>query len=321
AASVSASVKAPGVSVGAAGVAGAAMHAPLGSLNQTTNLKFGLPVLPSLRSAPNGVNASQKVAHYSDFNPVPIKPAGFIDTTMIQAAEHFLAEEAAAQNADSRAAPGKKEGTGLFAGLKKKFAKLRKNNSRYSMSNEPFVDLIVMFDGGGKQIKQDIHLSLVETRGRHAPLHLAMAIEGLYQELETQGVDGDTLAALKARPIATYKRINAATIRLSTSKVTAFKKLMRSRNHDVFDNEERELVRPIEDDPNFERQNLPKGSVISMPDTLKLSTADKVLDIGRERWGAPSALKTMLRRVLVRFGLDVPQPKVAVLDTGADTKH
>ncbi|MFH2202940.1 MAG: S8 family serine peptidase [Elusimicrobiota bacterium] len=320
AANISAGVKSAGVSVGAAGAAGAAAHAPLGSLTQSANLSLGLPVLPSLRSAPGVAATSYKTTHFGDINPVPVKPAGFIDARMIQAAEHFLAEEAATQQAASRASPAA-ESKGLFAGLKKKFAKLNKNSSRYSMSSEPWVDLIVMFDGSAKPIKQDIHLSLVEAHGRYAALHMAMAIEGLYQEVEGAGVDAETLAAFQAKPIAAYKRINAATIRLSASKAEAFKKIMESRHHQVFANEKRELVRPIEDDPNYGRHNLPKSAVLSMPDTLKLSTADKVLDIGRERWGAPSALKTMFRRVLVHLGLDIPQPKVAVLDTGADTKH
>ncbi len=60
-----------------------------------------------------------------------------------------------------------------------------------------------------------------------------------------------------------------------------------------------------------------------MKDTLKLSTADKVHDIARARWGAPGkGLRNFLARALLRLAGDAPaQPKVAVIDTGVDIEH
>jgi hypothetical protein len=59
---------------------------------------------------------------------------------------------------------------------------------------------------------------------------------------------------------------------------------------------------------------------ISMKDTLKLSTADKVHDIARARWGAPDmgGIRGFLRRLT---GAAPAQPKTAVIDSGVDLQH
>jgi len=185
------------------------------------------------------------------------------------------------------------------------------------------VDLIVLFDGAAQPLSHDVHLGLVDVRrpgGMRAYASLQESMEG---QIAAAGLRLDELHAYNATPVATYRRINAATLRVAASKAASLRSLLEGRGFKVFDNARRQIIRPIEDDLGVPREALPRGRGLSMQDTLKLSTADKVQAVARKLWGDPgSGLSARLNRaVLGWFGVRIPQPKVGVLDTGADRSH
>ncbi len=191
------------------------------------------------------------------------------------------------------------------------------------------VDLIVMLQGAARPLATDVHLSLVG-RGRSSQGLLKAyqaAQQVMLSELAASGLGQDVLDAFGASPVATYRRINAATLRVAASRAADFKAALEAKGYQVYDNAKREIVAPIR--PDETRPDAPRPSArgaVTLPETLKISTADKVHDIARARWGAPGAELGFIARLtlglLRRLGLlNIPQPAVGVIDTGADTSH
>jgi len=312
---MNAGVTSAGAQAGSVGAAGVAAVQPMGMGIQGSR-SLGQLGMSSLTGAPQlgiaanaAVNAGSldSVARVSARQaPTALTPAVGLDSTR--------APPAAAKQAP-------KAKGGMFNALREKFTAIGRNNAKADTPvEEHSVEFVVMFDGAAGAITQDMHLDFLEGRGRGRMLQQVVFNGEMNQQMENVG-EGQNMYAFNAQPIATYKRINAATVRVKASRADAFKKAMESRQHSVYENEVIKLQPPIEDDPRYEGKNVPNGAVLNMPDTLRLSTADKVHQIATERWGAPSTLRRFGRRVLGLFGRDVPQPKVAVLDTGADATH
>ncbi|TBR17567.1 hypothetical protein EPO15_16660 [bacterium] len=182
--------------------------------------------------------------------------------------------------------------------------------------------LLVQLSGAQRPLGSDIHLGAIDVRRPGGMGFFRTQQDALGAELEAAGLSMESLSAFNASPIASYRRINTATVRVPVSRADAFRAEMLARGHKVYENAAKSIVTPIEDRPDYVR---PEGfwGGISMKDTLKLSTADKVHDIARGRWGAPgSGFRNFLARTLLRLSGDAPaQPKVAVIDTGVDIDH
>ncbi|MEK9144394.1 MAG: hypothetical protein AAB339_02150, partial [Elusimicrobiota bacterium] len=154
------------------------------------------------------------------------------------------------------------------------------------------VDLIVVLQGAARPLSSDVHLSLVG-RGRSSQGLLQAyqaAQQAMLSELAASGLGQDVLDAFGASPVATYRRINAATLRVAASRAADFKAALEAKGYQVYDNAKREIVAPIRPDEN--RPDAPRPSArgaVTLPETLKISTADKIHDIARAKWGAPGA--------------------------------
>jgi len=185
------------------------------------------------------------------------------------------------------------------------------------------VDYIVRLQGASTPLSHDVHLSMADV-GQPGGMRLYASMQrSMEEQLEEAGLGRKALAAYDATPIATYKRINSATIRVAGTKAADFRAAMEQRGYQVFENERREIVRPIEDDPEIQPLNEPAARKVSLQETLEISKADKVQAIARSRWGAPGAgfRAKLARAILSLTGVDIPQPRIGVIDTGVDLSH
>jgi hypothetical protein len=185
------------------------------------------------------------------------------------------------------------------------------NASAPVSSDERVVDVIVMFGQSAKPISADEHLSLVGGSRFHAQ-------QRMLSHIGMAGLEADAMASYNATPIATYARINAATIRVEAGRAAGFRQLLESRGFKVYDNERRRIIEPApskpeDTDPLFH-------SAISMEDNLKITKADSVQALAQKAWGAPE-LGLAGRFALKLSGAAIPQPAIGVIDTGADLKH
>lgn len=182
--------------------------------------------------------------------------------------------------------------------------------------------VLVQLAGARRPLASDIHLGAIDVRKPGGMRFFGSQQDALGAELEAAGLSMASLTAYNASPVASYRRINTATVRVPVSSADAFKAEMESRGHKVYENAPKSIVRPIEDMPGYVR---PEGFFggISMKDTLKLSTMDKVHEIARGLWGAPGVgFRGAVARAMLRLGGAAPvQPKVAVIDTGVDPEH
>ncbi|MCX5795661.1 MAG: S8 family serine peptidase [Elusimicrobia bacterium] len=186
-----------------------------------------------------------------------------------------------------------------------------------SLDNRP-VDLIVMFGDTAKPLTRDEHLSLVDVNQRGGVSLYAFAQQRIMMQLGNAGLEADTMAAYNATPIATYARINAATIRVEAGRAAEFRALLEGRGFKVYDNARRHIVEPVPVKPE-DMDPVGRGAV-GMDENLKISKADTVQALAKKVWGAPE-LGFWGRLVLRLFGAAIPQPAVGVIDTGADVNH
>ncbi|MDE2511635.1 MAG: S8 family serine peptidase, partial [Elusimicrobia bacterium] len=131
------------------------------------------------------------------------------------------------------------------------------------------------------------------------------------------GLTTDVLSAYNATPIASYRRINAATIRLDAAKVSEFEAALRSQGHKVYPNRRivipAPIVAPESTDPDMR-------NAVSMADNLKITKADAVQALALKRWGKPEM--SPWRKFTAALGFDAPpQPNFGVVDSGADLTH
>ena len=186
-----------------------------------------------------------------------------------------------------------------------------------SSDNRP-VDLIVMFGQSVQPLLADAHLSLVDLDRPNAVSFYARTQQRMLSQIGSAGLEAETMASYNATPIATYGRINAATIRVEAGRAVEFRALLESRGFKVYDNTQRRIVEPVPVNP--EVMDPSARGAISMEENLKITKADAVHALAAKAWGAPE-LGLAGRLVLKLFGVAIPQPAIGVIDTGADLKH
>ncbi|HAH06982.1 MAG TPA: hypothetical protein DCM05_10740, partial [Elusimicrobia bacterium] len=189
------------------------------------------------------------------------------------------------------------------------------------------VTYIVRFTGASRPLADDAHLSRVQPLpGFSIAQSYGIARAKMVSDIEAAGLSMSVLNAYNAAPVATYRRINAATLVVPEDKAAAFKAELETRGYKVYDNARREIVKPIPGEPTSPEAGTAGRGPVTMQETLALSTADKIHELARQHWGAPEiemGFFARLTKSLLR-GLGIsgaPQPKIGVIDTGADTTH
>ncbi|MBI5881683.1 MAG: S8 family serine peptidase [Elusimicrobia bacterium] len=191
-------------------------------------------------------------------------------------------------------------------------------------TDKPVV-LIVKFSGqDGRRLMTDSFLSSVDVTKRQGVQAYADAQDGMLQQIESLGVDRFALSDLSATPTATVRRINSAVFRVSSSRVQEFTSFMASQGHQVYDNDSRKIIKPIPVTPENVDPTAP--AAVTLDETLKIVRAGSAHQAALEKFGpAEMGPVTRLAMKLVRFftgsAKSIPQPKVAVIDTGVDTNH
>ncbi len=178
-------------------------------------------------------------------------------------------------------------------------------------------DLVVIFSGP-PAITSDSFLSSVDISRRDGVRRYSVLQQAMVQELESAGLDAATLQSYNATPTATFRRINAAALRVDAARAAEFMEVLKLRGHRVYLDERRRIPEPIPTSPE-DAANDPKGAV-TLDETVKLVGADKVLKSGEERWGPPDL--GLVGRLAMRLVMAaVPQPKIGVIDSGRDKNH
>ncbi|MDX6770957.1 MAG: S8 family serine peptidase, partial [Elusimicrobiota bacterium] len=194
------------------------------------------------------------------------------------------------------------------------------NDSPIPADGSSAVDLVVVFGAGAVQgVTRDQHLSWVDLNLPNGVDSYAQAQQAMTSQIESAGALGPgALATMGATPIATYRRINAATVRLDAVRAGEFERAMRERGHSVFPNARREIVRPVNPEP--EKMDPASRGAVTMEENLAITKADKVHAVARALWGAPDmgGVRGFLRRLT---GSSPVQPKTAVIDSGVDLQH
>ncbi len=179
------------------------------------------------------------------------------------------------------------------------------------------VDLIVMF--GEKQTKlHDAHISNVDVNLPSGVDQYTRLQQAMLAQLETAGLDSAALEPYKGTPLATYARINAATIRVEGASVAQFTKEMSERGFKVYANTERKIIRPVPVSP--EDMDPASRNAVTMDENLKIVKADTVQSIAEKQWGKPE-LGFWSGLWAKMFKTEAPQPKFGVIDSGADVSH
>jgi Zn-dependent protease len=181
--------------------------------------------------------------------------------------------------------------------------------------------VVVMFDRTkSAAVTKDLHLAALDARRSDYALTYQRQYGALMADVSALGVTPQTLAAYNASPVASYRRINAATFTLDAGKAEEFAAMLRAQGHRVYPNERRKIILPVPFHP--EASDPASRNAISMAENLKITRADAVQAIARGLWGAPNmdpGASSGLRRLFA--GAQPAQPKVGVVDSGADTSH
>ena len=195
-----------------------------------------------------------------------------------------------------------------------------------SASMPESVELIAVLDGAAKPLAHDVHLSWVDVREKHAMQVYAGWQNVMASELAGAGLGMGILDVYGATPIATYRKINATTLRVPADRADAFRAALEAKGYRVYDNERREIIRPIEDKLGYVRpaEVGEESNPTSMPETLRISTIDKVHEEAAKLWGKPAGrgfAGTLRAAAFKMLGDAILQPKVGVIDTGVDKAH
>jgi hypothetical protein len=186
-----------------------------------------------------------------------------------------------------------------------------------SSDNRP-MDLVVMFGQSARPLAMDAHLSLVDLSRPDAVSFYARTQQRMLSQIASAGLEADAMASFNATPVATYSRINAATIRVEAGRAAEFRKLLESRGFKVYDNTRRRIVEPVPVKPE-NMDPLARGP-IGLEENLKITKADSVQARAQKAWGAPG-LGAVGRFMLKVLAVEIPQPAIGVIDTGADLNH
>jgi hypothetical protein len=180
------------------------------------------------------------------------------------------------------------------------------------------VDYVVVLNSAKKGFTADQHLSWVDEKARNSVALYAKTTQSMLAQIEDAGVSTQGLFDRGAAPIATYKRINAVTLRVDASRAPALKQWLESQGHAVYDNTQRKIIPPMPLDP--ESADPTARGAVGMAENLTISKADGVHKIATQRFGAPDMglLGRLWRKIT---GQKPAQPSIGVIDTGADTSH
>jgi Zn-dependent protease len=190
----------------------------------------------------------------------------------------------------------------------------------------PAKTYIVQFEGAQTPIATDAHLGSVDVNASGGMGLFRQTAQTMTAELSRMGLTLGALGHFNASPVATYRRINAATIQIAETRSSDFKAAMEARGYRVFENEERNIVIPIEDDPSITIPESDKSmwGKTTIDETKKLSTMDKLHEVARKRWGSPHLggfRGKLLAAILGLLRVTVPQPLIGVIDTGIEPTH
>jgi Zn-dependent protease len=188
-----------------------------------------------------------------------------------------------------------------------------------SLDGRKPVEFVVLLNAPKQSFTADQHLSWVDADSRSSVSLYAKATQTMLSQLEAAGVSAQGLQDRGAAPIATYKRINAVTLRVDATSAPQLKQWLESQGHAVYDNSRREIVRPVPIDPEI-ADPLARNPV-SMDENLRITKADKVQAIARQKYGEPELGFWARLGRRVTGAQAAPQPLVGVIDTGADTTH
>jgi Zn-dependent protease len=181
------------------------------------------------------------------------------------------------------------------------------------------VEFVVLINKPAAAFAADQHLSWVDEKARNSVSLYARTTQSMLAQIDAAGVSAQGLLDRGAAPIATYKRINAMTLRVDATSAPQLKQWLESQGHAVFDNARREIVRPMPLDP--ESADPSSRNPVTMAENLRITKADAVQKIGRQRYGEPELGFWARLGRRITGAATAPQPPVAVIDTGADTTH
>lgn len=160
-------------------------------------------------------------------------------------------------------------------------------------------DIVVTFDGA-RAVSRDLHLAQVDPNGPAYVQDYRHVYDALLGELSAAGLDSRTLALYGASPIASYRRINAATIRVDAIRAAEFQEMLRERGHRTY---------------GSGRLPSPSGGV--EPSGVG-PRADSLRAAAENRWGRPGMTpwQRLWWRATHPFSSEPPQPQVGIIDDG-----
>ncbi|MBI4345817.1 MAG: S8 family serine peptidase [Elusimicrobia bacterium] len=194
------------------------------------------------------------------------------------------------------------------------------------------VKLLVRLTGAPKPLPRFVHMDLVARPSGNGLIDQAKAgyyadtYRNMLMDLEAAGLGPQVLERYSASAVATYDLINTATIVLPADRVAEFRAAMEARGFRVDANKERRIIEPVQPDENRPDAPSPDArGAVTLPETFGVSSMGPLHEKGRELWG-PSPLSLgffgrLTLRTLRLFGAKLPEPVVAVIDSGIDPKH
>lgn len=242
---------------------------------------------------------------------------GAVSVTGVQVASAFLPAVAALGLAVGQLGAAKSAGQAAAQNAAVPGPSGPSNGGAASNGGNGPVDLIVMF--GDKQTKlHDAHISNVDVNLPSGVEQYTRLQQAMLAQLETAGLDSAALESYKGTPLATYARINAATIRVEGASAAEFVKDMTARGFTVHANTVRKIIRPVPTMP--ESMDPEARGAVTMDENLKITKADLVQAEAVKRWGKPELgfWSGLWAKV---FKTEPPQPKFGVIDSGADLSH
>jgi hypothetical protein len=188
-----------------------------------------------------------------------------------------------------------------------------------SQGEESPVELIAVLSGKAGAVSADRHVTFVDWRAKGAVDEFARTRDAMLKDLAGAKIPEGVLEDFGARPIGSYRRINAVTLRVDPARAEDFTALLKAAGHQVFPSERRRIVPPVEVKP--EQMDPAVRAPVTMDEVITITKADKVQEIARERWGPPEGWGFWGRLLSRILGAVPPQPPVAVNDSGRALSH
>ncbi|MFA6094093.1 MAG: S8 family serine peptidase [Elusimicrobiota bacterium] len=290
---------------------------------------FGARAAAALFGDPvRGLSPAAKAVHSMLFMAVLLNFSAWFFPVVSHAADFFLGRPIV--QSLGAVQPDASSAAALRAGLGPK-PQAADDDPELGMPTEDMpasVDLIVRFDGAAQPLNQDLHLSFVRASWQQVQgyVNAYLAVQNtMRMELEAAGLGSFFLDRYGVTPVATYSRINSATLRVSADRADSLRADLEGRGFKVYENRKIRIPEPIAE-PTAPEAGLPSREPVTILETLELSDMARLHQEVFQKWGAPAVEMGFFGRaalsILNKFGLfSAPQPKIAVIDTGADTAH